>query len=93
MRTIWKYHLPTDAISVIQMPVGAEVIHADVDDFNARDSLVVWAAVDDKAPTEDRMFAVCATGEGLPQLPTRYVATCRMCHGVVAHVFEVAESI
>lgn len=54
MKTIWKYVVE----SKLEMPTGARIIHADIQNEEA----CLWAIVDPEAPKETRSFAIRGTG-------------------------------
>lgn len=66
-RRIRKYDVPryrVDATPAVSMPIGAEILYADV----GTAGVVVWAVVDDPAAElEPRRLAFFATGESIPE--------------------------
>lgn len=68
----------------VQMPVGAEVLHADCQG----NQVFVWALVDPDAEMETRRFGVFGTGHPVPE-DARHIGTCiERNWGLVWHVFE-----
>lgn len=90
MREVRKYAIPTGEKTFdISMPMGAEIIHADVQNGLP----VIWALVDGDhdLPTVDRSFVVVETGTPFSQVVQTHVGTLLFNHGsYVQHVFEIA---
>lgn len=88
MKTIWKYELPAEAVSTVDLPEGGKVLSAG----NQGDSIMVWALVDPSRPALPRRFRVFGTGrsatasEGL-----RFIGTVFM-GALVFHVFEEVQN-
>lgn len=68
MKTIWKYTLTRNAIS---MPEGATVLYGAMQDKE----FCIWAMVDTEQPVCSRMFDVIGTGWTVSS-DMRYVSTC-----------------
>lgn len=87
MKTIWKFPLPTtDEGSVLEMPIGAEVLTVQTQ----TDRPQLWAVVDPFADTELRTFRTYGTGHPIEHDPGRYVATYQLHGGgLIFHVFEI----
>lgn len=88
MRTIWKYAIGP-GVTRLDMPRGAEVLDVQVQ----LGQPVLWAVVDDEAPTLLRTFFTAGTGHRLPEATEatlEYVATFQLEGGtLVFHTFEV----
>ena len=80
--TVWKYTLPIQDECEIQMPLGAEVLSAHMQD----DSICIWVKVDKGAVSLPRTFYVTGTGQWIP-MNTRYIGTC-VGEIFVWHVWE-----
>lgn len=90
MKTIHKIQIPIGEAVVVEMPVGATVVHADFK-FAADDDLTLWYERDvDEDATEARAFVVVPTGA--PFLDDGvYVATVISANRYfVAHLIEVS---
>ena len=84
--TVYKYELWIDDFVSIQMPVGAEVLHVDVQ----RGQPCIWARVDPTAGPERRIFRVARTGHPLDPAIGPHIGSFQMHDGeLVFHVFEV----
>lgn len=89
MRRILEYELPIGLPEpTVDMPAGATILHAHEQDGRA----FVWAAVDEREPTQPRWFRVQLTGqEALTD--ARYVGTCHLDAPVggrlVVHIYDM----
>lgn len=81
--TIYKFPLSIVGRQVVEMPVGAEVLCAQVQ----AGELCLWATVHAEVEVEPRAFWVIGTGNVLPDRLGRYVGTVLM-PPFVWHVFE-----
>jgi hypothetical protein len=80
---IYKYPLAVTDCQQIEMPVGAKVLHADMQ--NGR--LCLWAMVDVAAPMGQRVFFVIGTGHDFGGLSAdQHIATVQD-GALVWHVF------
>ena len=85
MKTIWKFPLESQEYSEIEMPHGAEVLAAQVQNK----TICLWATVDPEAPKQPRMFQICGTGISmLEHVERNYIATVQI-GPYVFHIFEV----
>ena len=63
MKTVWKFPLYLKDRQVIEMPLGARVLHVDVQD----QVLCLWAEVTPSTqPHERRIFWIVGTGNEMP---------------------------
>jgi len=84
--TVYKYELAVDDFVNILMPIGAEVLHVDVQ----RGQPCIWARVDPTAKPERRIFRVAVTGDPLDPAIGPHIGSFQMHDGeLVFHVFEV----
>lgn len=86
--TIYKYPLPLDDRSHIQMPRGAHVLCVQVQ----RDIPYLWAIVDPDQPLDAKLFRLCGTGHPLEitSPESRYIGTFQLAEGsFIGHVFEL----
>lgn len=83
---IFKYPLEIRDRIVIQMPIGAVLLHVDVQ----REMPCLWAAVDPEEADEGRVIYVRGTGHELGRVAvSKYVGTFQMLDGeLVWHVFD-----
>jgi len=87
---VWKFPVKIDDIIEIEMPVGAEVLHFDVQPDGFRGQPCIWARVDPEAPKEVRKFRFAGTGHGLEDEVGKHVGSCQMMEGrLVWHLFEL----
>lgn len=89
---IWKYvfdahHVLDEYNFAFEMPANAQVLSVGVQDSG----VVMWALVNPDATLSTRTFAVYMTGYStIPyDLRHRFVGTCQLPDGIVAHVFEL----
>lgn len=90
MRTIYKYELPRQVESTVQLPQGAEVLSVQLQLYG---QFFLWALVDDSAPPEPRTFRIIGTGQpvedGLIHITTIQESFADKDQGIfVWHVFE-----
>jgi hypothetical protein len=85
MIAIHKYRITLDGDG-IEMPAGAEILHADCQG----EGIFLWARVDTERPNVRRHIVVVGTGRACPSTATsHYVGTVMMrTLGLVFHVFE-----
>lgn len=62
MITVYKYELPANYNTYIDVPKGGEVLHLDVQN----NTPFLWILIDTEAPTEQRRFRVYGTGHEIP---------------------------
>lgn len=87
MRTIWKFTAPFDGEVRIDMPAGAQTLHATVLAVDRDAVLTVWAKVDTDHPTTTRTFHIRGTGHHLGDDVGPFVGT--VIDGpFVWHIFE-----
>ena len=65
-RTIWKFVLAFGDEPEIEMPKGAQPIHADID--SQAGVVEIWAVVNPAAPFAIRRFILRGTGHPLPSV-------------------------
>ena len=88
MKTIWKYELKLQAITTLELPTGARVVHV----AEQEDRPQLWALVDPSAPPEPRSFQTLATGEEFDDSKVEHVYLGSfLTHGgvFVGHVVEL----
>ena len=86
MKTIWKFELDTAQFTEIEMPTGAEILTAQIQN----EVMCLWAQVDPEAPKETRTFEVAGTGTPLSDAPRKYIGTVQTSGGrYVLHVFKL----
>lgn len=86
-QTVWKFPLALAETQEVAMPIGADILHLEVQ--NGRPCL--WALVDPGADEEIRRFMIVGTGHGIPLRSNkqRHVGTFLVEDGeFVFHVFE-----
>lgn len=86
MRTIWKYPLTLEPVT-LEMPAKAQIVHAEID--NKTQTPCLWALVESEEQTESRHFVIVGTGYEMPKAGKgRYIASFQ--HGpFVWHLWEV----
>jgi hypothetical protein len=89
MLTIWKSILEATNVQDIEVPGGAEFLHA----REQHGAIAVWYRCDPNAPKERRKIAICGTGHTTvpPRDGSRYIGTASLHDGhLILHVFELA---
>lgn len=82
MKTIHKYKVPVDDVSVIKMPSNAEILSV-----QARDGdIYVWAKVDTEKDLVNQSFFVYGTGEPINNIGQQYLDTVQI-GSLVWHVY------
>jgi hypothetical protein len=93
VETIYKYPLPSDPLSAINMPMGAKVLCVKT---QGGQDICLWAIVDTDAAYEFRRFCVIGTGKSIPRsdgTTLKYIDTVLLFGGkLVYHVFEVVSA-
>lgn len=85
-KRIYKYELEIEDGQNISLPIGAEILDAQMQS----DKLCMWCLVNPKVPTEIRNFEIFGTGHPvLSDMGTsrKYIATVQT-RGLVFHLFE-----
>ncbi len=85
-KTIWKYELNNNAIQVIEMPEGAEILCVQ----NQLNKPCIWVLVNPEARKEERGIEVFGTGWKIDtDVHRRYIGTFQDLSGnLVWHAFE-----
>lgn len=87
MKTIYRYSADIEYDDfTIDMPVGAQVLHARAFAQAGGLQVDVWAVVDTEASTESRAFSVRGTGHPLGEVGA-HIATV-FDGGLVWHIFD-----
>ncbi len=90
MLKVFKYNVPTEDMSKIEMPKFAKILSFQMQDGRP----VIWALVDDEAETEKRTFRFCGTGDPV-NIRTEcliHIGTIQQLGGrLVWHLFEVVK--
>lgn len=86
MNAIWKFPLEIEGEQVLQMPLGSEILCAQVQEGR----LCLWAIVDSEMPRERRTIVIVGTGHPMGEpADYDYIGTAQMNGGaLVWHVFE-----
>lgn len=85
-KTIWKYPLAVEDYQQIEMPSGAEILHAHMNQGQP----CIWALVNDSAPMVLRGFYMHGTGHAVSINAGRYIGTVHMDNtggGVLSSLF------
>jgi hypothetical protein len=83
MKTIFKYPLSVTDTQTIRMPEGAEILTVQMQ----KDSMCLWALVEDTSPVEPRIILIFGTGHEVTGIDNVYIGTVQM-DSLVFHVFE-----
>lgn len=82
---VWKFKLPLEAMSTIQMPVGAKIVHVG----EQCGEICMWAEVDVTSENGPRLFYVVGTGHPMPQGALYHIGTVQIME-FVWHVYQGA---
>jgi hypothetical protein len=86
-KVIYKYPLKVTDVQEVQMPAGARVLSAQMQQQPFGEILCVWALVETDEPNEARRFYVVGTGNPAAHVaPLQFVGTVRD-EPFVWHVF------
>ena len=72
MKRIFKYPIQIISEQEIEMPQGAEVIHAGLD---PQGLMCIWAIVDPRNEAEPVSILVYGTGESMPFDPAKHISS------------------
>jgi len=82
--TVWKFQIPISDTPQIEMPQGAQILHAAMQ-YNQP---CIWARVDPTAPIETRYFNLRGTGH--PNADGEHIGSMLTDNGqLVLHLFEL----
>lgn len=84
MRTVWQYEIQIEESFTIELPVGAVVVAAQMQQGNP----CMWVDLNSTAPKKKRLFHVVGTGHGVPP-GAKHVATVQ-APPFVLHLYESA---
>lgn len=86
MKRIYKYPVPLNDDSAIDMPEGAQVLTVQMQ----HEQVWIWALVDPDAPMVTRRFHIVGTGHPIEHPDTlTYIGTFQVSGGMLAsHLFE-----
>jgi hypothetical protein len=88
MKVVHKYPLTEESQQSIEMPDGAEILTARIQDG----ALCIWALVDPEQPIVKRLFTIAPTGQEVVGIFHKYIGQI-VHHGpwgeLVGHLFEV----
>lgn len=84
MKTIWKFPLEIEDTQTLKMPIGSKILCVQVQ----KDTVCLWAVVNDSLPKEQRTICMCGTGNPIGETEN-YIGTFQLHEGnLVFHVFE-----
>lgn len=85
MTQIWKFVMSPDDRQVIEMPIGAVLLSAHVQE----DRLCIWAEVNPTGKAYPRTIEMFATGQPIGEAARKFLGTILFAEGqFVFHVFE-----
>jgi hypothetical protein len=87
MKKIFRYPLETIDTQFIELPLGAEILTAQIQD----NQLCLWAMVNTSpdAITKNRRIEIVGTGYPVPAGELKYISTFQIMDGsLIFHVFE-----
>lgn len=84
LRQIWKFPLEVTDVQTISMPMGAKIMHVDVQ----HDQVCLWAGVYPDNSKMDRTFHLYGTGHAIPDDVQDYLGSV-VIGPFVWHLFEV----
>lgn len=84
-RTVHKYPILVVDEQIVQMPIGAEILCAQVQ----CGTICLWALVEPNLTKEPRRIEIVGTGHEIDEADRKYIGTVQMRDGaLVWHVFE-----
>jgi hypothetical protein len=85
MRTVYKYRVPIDDTSVVELPRGAQVIR-----FGCQgNEIFLWAVVDPaEKETTKHIYWIRGTGHPIPDSLGVYICSVDLPNGLVFHIFD-----
>jgi hypothetical protein len=95
MKSIWKFELEITDEQTVELPIGAEIIHVDVQENYDPDKIYMWAIVDPNIvclpkQMENRIFRIVGTGHQHDFIDRQnYIGTVKHKNGTFMwHIFE-----
>lgn len=86
MKKVYKYTLDWDDYTTLMLPVGARILHFDVQHGKPQ----IWALVDPEAEMINRVFRLAGTGHPIIEEDIAHIGSTLMLDGkFVWHLFEV----
>lgn len=88
MKTIWKFPLMLRDIQLVPMPIGANILTAQIQNG----TLCLWAEIDTEQVKDQRVIEIAGTGNSMRKssTPRRYINSVQ--DGTyVWHVFDATE--
>ena len=67
MKKVFKYTLATSDVSIVQLPVGAQILKIEEQNDSVRDAILyIWALADpEEKRSEPRKFRIAGTGQDI----------------------------
>lgn len=85
MRTVWKFPIGYPDRLDLEVPLGAEFIHFDMQGTTP----TLWALVNSDNPVQRRSLRMIGTGHELPESRYNHIGSCIDANtGLVWHLFE-----
>lgn len=86
MKKIYKYPLIIEGEQLIDVPLGAQLLTAQVQ----HEVVCIWAIIDsNEEQRESRTIDIFGTGHPMSMATRKYLGTVQLCEGsLVFHVFE-----
>jgi len=84
MKRIWKFEFVITDEQTVSMPIGAKILHVQVQDHMP----YIWALCNPKASYESRTFRVYGTGNPVPEDSGKHIGTFQDGR-YIWHLFEV----
>jgi hypothetical protein len=82
---VWKYPIDMVDLFSLDLPLGAQVLHVEMQ----KDTCCMWCLVDPDAPPKARRFRLAGTGHPIIDCEVKYIGTFNMMDSVlVFHLFE-----
>ena len=84
-KTIWTWDLLGTKTQVLFMPKGATILSVQV----RRNQPVLWALIDKRQPSKDRVIITYSSDDEMPENPGKYIGSYQnKLETLVFHVFE-----
>jgi len=82
--TIWKFPIKITEVQRVEMPIGAEILSAQMQNGD----LCLWALVSPASNKEMRIIEIHGTGNYIVPANRKFIGAAQMLGALVWHVFE-----
>ena len=90
MKKVYKYTLDWFDYKRLMLPVGAQILHFDVQHGEPQ----IWALVEPEATMIERTFRLAGTGHAITEQSLNHIGSTLMMNGkLVWHLFEIIKEV